>query len=401
MITQLQEASFKLHNFFLWYFPRFPIAWNSNYTKLVISESKWTWGLWLICLFDTFLVAAANTYVLVTHFLIEKRKQLGLTHIVVFSVGTCAVLTVFTLLVLIVIKRKIEAVKSFNELLTLHQKMTLEFRPTKPGKANKTSNEKVQPDTFGIVMCAVSFALTSVPPLVILFVVFGRFDCVTFIAHDILPPVEYWGFDILFALFAIKLVFVGTSIIEILRCLNTFILLAGLELMSMQEIVYFLRNKMADTHQFIQHYLPLFTCYKYMAELLAELCWILLSVTFWGIVATVWIVINGYGKFEPFFYAAITGGCIMAICIAMFVGRIIMSTLMTLDQMIDKRVKAAKGRYIRTKTVRSKTIFKRAFALTPIVVWFGVLIPVKVDFLKSYAENMIDKTIDFVVMFDM
>ncbi|CAL8140073.1 unnamed protein product [Orchesella dallaii] len=399
MITKLEETAFKIHNFFLWYFPRFPLAWNSNYTKLVISESKWTWRLWYFCLFDTFLVAVANTYILVIHFFIEKRKNLGSTQILVFSLGTCAVLTVLTILILVVIRRKVEAVKSFNELLTLHQKMILEFRPTKPNKASQPKNENVLPDIFAIIMCTTSFALTSTPPLVILFVVFGRVDCVTFIAHDILPPEEYWGFKTLFVLHAIKFVLVGTSIIEILRCLNTFVLLAGLEFMNMQEVVYFLRNKMADTYHFIQHYLPLFTCYKYMAEFLAELLWILLSVTFLAIVGTTWIVINGYGKFQPFFYASITCGCFMTIGIAMFVGRIAMSTLMILDQMIDDRVKAAKGRYIRTKTIRSKTILKRAMALTPIVVWYGPLVPIKVDFVKAYAENFIGKTIDLVVMF--
>ncbi|CAL8134428.1 unnamed protein product [Orchesella dallaii] len=398
MLTELQKASFLIHEVFYWYYPRLPMGWNSNYTTYTISNSKLKWSLWICCLFCTTFVGLANFYVIGTHFLLTPRKTLRFTHIVIFSSGGCGVLTTCILASMVMIRRRLEANMAFNGVFQLRFQMTKDIRPEAIGKDGNYIGNADRHDLIGYGMCLLSFCLSSTPFLIVLIVVFEGFDVVTFIAHDILPPAEHWDIKILLSLHLIRFLVVGVSILECVRCLNVFVLIACLELVNFQDIFIFLTKFMTDTPQFILNYLRLVSCYKCLETIVSDMCLVIVSVAFWGTVLGICVIVNLYEKLEFFFYIGATGAVFLTILGTGFVIRLIKGCLVMITEMLETRVKMAKVRYIRTKTIRSKAVLKRTLALTPMVLWYGTFMPVTVEFVIAYVDNLVERVIDFLLM---
>ncbi|CAL8112205.1 unnamed protein product [Orchesella dallaii] len=399
MLTEEQICAFKIHHLFLWYYPRLPFTWNKEYTQFIVTKSRIHWAIWLTCLVDTLFVALANIYITWTHFYWKPRKYFEFTHVFIFIAGGSFVLTV-CFVVGIVIYYFSDVIEGYNGFYTLNCRMTRRFRPEDFNSKGEFNNGGL-PDNSGLLGCAVSFCLSSTPALVVIIVCLGNYDIITFLAHEFLPPAEYWSLTTLHLLHLLRFVIVGISLIEVVRCLNYYLLMVGTALIGVIECVHYYQHLIEDDEEFLWWYNQLAVVYKHLEKAVVSLITLLISVAFWGTVAAIWIVIRGYGKMEPVIYGLLVGGVGVTIVITVFTVRQAKFGVLVLDGILKERVVKAEVVYKERKTRKAKRIAKSIKALRPVTFWFGNFTPLTMGFAVEYCKNLVERVVDLVMLFDL
>ncbi|CAL8117191.1 unnamed protein product [Orchesella dallaii] len=395
MATRLQAASFAIPRILYWYYPQLPVAWNPITSKLNVNYSTRGWLTWLYLLFNAFLVALGDLYVVTTHFKGKNRPNFGPTHIFLFVCGGAFVVTV-CVMVGILMRCARDAEKGYNELFSLSHEMKRKFQPDNPLGASKA----LHPDMTGVLMCAIAFSLSAPTPIIVLFVVFGNFDVITFISADILPKETLCLTSTTLVLYLLRLWIVGGSVIEVFRSLAFFFPVLGFALMNFLDCITML-DKIEDPVTFLRYYLRLSANYRIIRGVLQDVTLVLISVAFWGTVGAMWVVVEGYGMMLPLFYGCFVGGVIMAIVITGLFVRIIRLGLSRQEGMMERRRMEAKELFKKRKTKHTKYVTKRMEALRIIQIWVGNFIPLTLQFAINYVDNLVERAVDLILMFDM
>ncbi|CAL8117106.1 unnamed protein product [Orchesella dallaii] len=394
MLTKLQAASFHIYKLCYCYYPPLPITWDPITLRLVITSSLRTWLIFLYTLFNAFLVGMGNFYVVITHFNVKKRAGLKFTHIFLFITGGCFVLTL-CILTVIILRRIKDAQKGYNELTQLSFQMLQKFRPVSMENKKKTKIDKM-----GMLMCAITLSLSLPVPIIILFVVFGHFDIVTFIAGDILPLEMLQLTATRLMLYFLRFWIVGMAITEGFRCLAFFLPIAAMGLLNYLSCVKTL-NKMVEVDTFLRYYLYLGANYMMIQRLLGDVAVVVIGVAFWGTVGAIWVVVKGYEVMQPLFYGCLVTGVIICLLSTGVFMSMLKVGITLQEQMVEKRRIEAEEMYMKRKTKHSKYVWKRMIAMRPIQFWFGTFMPLSVKFAIEYVRNLVERVMDFVLMFDM
>lgn len=105
------------------YLPRFIYIFDPQFKTLSVNPSVSAWVIWILGLLDGLLVAAANMYVVLTHYLVKPRNDFHLTAAFMFVAGTVGVGVVWVI-VLIALPRVKDLAAAINQINSLHYRMT-------------------------------------------------------------------------------------------------------------------------------------------------------------------------------------------------------------------------------------------------------------------------------------
>lgn len=125
MITSTVKSAFEWHKLLFFYLPSYPLAWDADYTKLSVSKSRVKVILWVLFLFDSFLTALGNGYVLVTHYFVNERPTFAFnfTSAVILVLQGFFALTIVMLSCIMFISRK-DLVAGLNHMIQVDRRMT-------------------------------------------------------------------------------------------------------------------------------------------------------------------------------------------------------------------------------------------------------------------------------------
>ncbi|CAL8132766.1 unnamed protein product [Orchesella dallaii] len=400
MLTELEKVSFGIYKLLFSYVPGLPFGFTPNYENLYVSKSPLRWIWLLLALSDCLLIALANSYVVLTHVFLEWKKGLGFTQIFLLVGGT-----LFVLIIIILISKfilvKDEILKAMNAVFQITEDMMRRFRPEAFNSQGKYDNEG-KPDVLGTCACIIAFSQGSSPVWLTLAVIFADFDPFITVANDLLPDAEYRSFSTILIITLFRFITLLISTTEILKLLTFFLLILIVSLRNLLEFMHHLLHKMkGNTEQFLTYYLQIIAINKLLDSFLSEFFLILMTSAFWGTVVGTWVAVMGYGKMEPHIYGFLLG-C-LAICVGItgfFIKKFRAAIAMT-NEIVARRRKEAKVLYFRVKTRKTKRLFKRTEALTPIQFNFGPFFPFSIDFFLEYLNCLQARIVDAILLFDL
>jgi len=366
---------------------------------------------------NALLVTVGNFYVIYTHFSEVNREGLQFTHIFIFVVGSVFAINL-SIVSYIVSRGRVDVRNGFNALDQLNRQMkrsmhckflsqltkliifntfvfsmALEFRRWK-------FKQNSRPDFIGLMMITLSICLSTPAPLVVLFVVFGRFDIVTFIASDVLSAELLQRVHVKLILYLVRFWMLGLCIPVLLRTIVFLLWLGAVALVNGLECLGFV-SEMRDLTSFLSFYAQLHLIIKCFHSMLADVLLVLTTVVFWGLVAAVVVLVQGYHLLNPFVYGGLAGGIVICVVILAFIMRVFGQGLNVQEEMLRRRKREGKELYIERKTRVAKANMKRMAALFPIEVWYGEFFSFSVEFHVGLVRNLVDRVVDAVLMFDL
>jgi len=135
-----------------------------------------------------------------------------------------------------------------------------------------------------------------------------------------------------------------------------------------------------------------------MENMISQIHYILLTVTYWGTIVAIWFCVQSYGKLDPLIYMVLAIGVVVALVIQagvipqIKVGYEIVMGLLWTWKLRERR------RYTRTKLRKSKLALKRVCALSPLLVYYGPFFALQPGFVVEYFSTMLEQVVNMVMM---
>ncbi|CAL8134484.1 unnamed protein product [Orchesella dallaii] len=391
MLTPLLKQAFVLYKGFYGYLPDFPVGWDPEYKRLVRKKTIRSYFIDGLFLANTIVLGIADVYVLSTHAFIKRRKYFGFNQIFAqifglsfsFIIGTIAPMFMYNI---------DQWIGGINNIYVMEERMT--------GKEIIRKNKNTKPDIMGYGACAMVFALGTTAVTNTLIGIHERFDPFAYILDDILPPAEYRELSTIILLNLFRTALLLPSLTELHRIL-CFLLLNGMVcISSVMTCLKWFHEKAENTEDFLRNYLAYIIAYKYMEYVMPDILLVILTMSYWGLVGTIWICIKGYGQMDTWMYIAMVTVTVVALLMNWFALQNLKDGFWLSIEILEKWKKEAKANHFEERTRKSKALLKRLDATTPIAVVYGPFFRLGKDFVMTFFYDLIQREVDTVIMVD-
>ncbi|CAL8126094.1 unnamed protein product [Orchesella dallaii] len=395
MLTPLLKQAFVLHKGLYGYLPEFPVGWDPEYKRLVRKKTISSYLIDGLFLADAIVFCIADAYVLYTHAFVKRRKYFGFNQIFAqtFGLSFCFIIGTIAPMFMYNIDQWIAGI---NSIYVIEERMTEKTSTTEI--IWKSKNTK--PDIMGYAACAMVFALGTMAVTNTLIAIHERFDPFAYILDDILPPAEYRELSTIILLNLFRIAILLPSLTELHRILCFLLLNGMIYISSVMSCLKWLHEKAENTEDFLRNYLAYNIAYKYMEYVMPDILLFILTMSFWGLVGTIWICIKGYGKMDTWMYIGMITVAVVALLMNWFALQNLKDGLgLTMDA-LEKWKKEAKANYFEERTRKSKAILKRLEATTQISVVYGPFFKLEKNYVMSFFHNLTQREVDTVLMVD-
>lgn len=274
-----------------------------------------------------------------------------------------------------------------------------EYRPEAFNLKGEYVDEKQNWLGLGILLFTIF--LGASPIFTIMFVIFEHFDCVRFIIDDIFPDVEYRELSTTLLLILISTVFVAPSVIEIIRSI-IFLMDIGLIVLNFNIGIWrCILHKMRSTQDFIDHYILFQLVFRYFEFIIGHFLFIVITVTYWGTVAAVWVCINGIDKIEPVMYIFLVVGTAIAVATCAITMPMTAYLKIIVKGTIAKHLVLSKFHYIEVKTRVAMARWKQMISLRMIRIMYGSFFHLEENFVIVYFSALTERIVDSVLMIEL
>ncbi|ODM97809.1 hypothetical protein Ocin01_08876 [Orchesella cincta] len=381
---------------FFFYLPSFPAYWNPTYDKLILQPSYFKWIHYIIGPTCAVLIAIGNFYVVLTHFFVQRRDFLHINHIFIFVTGGCFVFILVTVSLLLASRRH-EQTEGFNHFYALGVELIQRYRPEAINRKGEYDNGGAT-DGSGIISFLLIVILGPSPMLSVPFVIFQRFDCVTFILEDILPDAKYRDGKTIIYTILLRMSLVAPAVVEMVRLL-TLLLSLGLVLIdTSMETLNCMLTKIEETDEYVLYYNRYKIAYRYFENTLNDILLVVLSSAYWGTIAAIWFCVQGYGKLDPLIYFVLVIGTIVAIITQGLALPKIKIGFEMMEEILYKWGLKAKKDYIRMKRWKHKVLMKQVNSLSLLTAGFGPFFHLRTEFVVEYFSCMLENVASYVLM---
>ncbi|CAL8134316.1 unnamed protein product [Orchesella dallaii] len=395
MLTPLQKQAFILHKRLYGFLPDFPLGWDPEFKRLVCKTTILPYLTDAVLLVAAILSGMAGVYVIYSHSFIKPRKYFGFNQIfaLIFWASFCFIIGIYAPLIMYRIDQWFAG---FNNVFIMEERMR--------GKVAVNQNSKyTKYDILGYGACAMVCAMAVAAPIVSLLVIYERFDPFAYILDDILLADECNELSITIRI--LTTIFRTVLLLPILTELNrilTFLILTGMVFtINVMTCLKWLLEKAENVEDFLCYYLAYNIAYKFIEYVIPDANLVLLTASYWGLVGTIWICIEGFGLLDNWMYVTMVAVTVVAVIINWFALQDIKEGWEMSKGMLEKWKKKARVNHFSKRTKKSKIMVKRLNASAPLSIQYGPFFKMGRDFVMTFFNHLMQRELDMVLIIDV
>ncbi|CAL8098623.1 unnamed protein product [Orchesella dallaii] len=401
MLTPLQKFAFKLLSIEFFFFPPFPITWNSKYAHLITQKKRFTLSKVSLAFTTTciFLTFTGMCFVILTHLAIHSRPEFNIGMLTMYITGSIAAGSGFVL-IWIIFKNQ-DALCAVSNLMSYKHSLFHRF--------NATETDPF----FDLMLILIAIYAILGATGTFFGALYLRFDPYYYIFNDILvslyptkspSDVLHESTWLRWALLGIRSSLTLTAF-EAARILVTFTLVLAIDVRGLQRCAQVLATLVdgVECAVVLEEYRKMIVVFRSLKSLIDDALSMFITALFWAIVASSFVIIKSFGKIPHVMYYVMVLFVVGASIICIVLLRIICNLVIGTEAIVGwcKWETGVTRRGMRSAEKRRNDLALKleAHSMHPIRMQYKPFLMINRDFLRTIINGILGRIFDVILLF--